>query len=75
MFNLKTQYDVILLYECAFNYLFKYQPGVVQATDSLQTELGLEAGKFVTLHVRSYLYEGFVFNPLYMEFPYKQRNV
>ena len=70
-FNLKTQYDVIMLYGCAFNYLFKYQPGVIQAIDSLQTELGLENGKFVALHIRSYLYEGWVFNPLHLEFPFK----
>ena len=70
-FNLKTQYDVVMLYGCAFNYLFKYQSGVVQAIDSLQTELGLETGRFVALHVRSYLYEGWVFNPLHLEFPFK----
>ena len=70
-FNLKTQYDAIMLYGCAFNYLFKYQPEVIQAIDSLQTELGLETGKFVALHIRSYLYEGWVFNPLHLEFPFK----
>ena len=25
-FNLKTQFDVVLVYGCAFNYLFNYQP-------------------------------------------------
>ena len=70
-FNLKTQYDVVMLYGCAFNYLFKYQPSVIQAIDSLQTELGLETGKFVALHVRSYLYEGWSFNPLHLEFPFQ----
>ena len=70
-FNLKTQYDVVLLYGCAFNYLFKYQPRVIQAIQSLQTELGLETGRFVALHVRSYITEGYVFNPLHLKFPYK----
>ena len=70
-FNLKTQYNVVMLYGCAFNYLFKYQPRVIQAIDSLQTELGLETGKFVALHVRTYRYEGYVFNPFHLEFPFK----
>ena len=70
-FNLKTQYDVVMLYGCAFNYLFKYQPRVIQAIDSLQTELGLETGKFVALHIQSHINDGSVFNPLNLEFPFK----
>ena len=70
-FNLKTQYDVVMLYGCASNYLFKYQPRVIQAIDSLQTELGLETGKFVALHVRSHINDNSVFNPLNLEFPFK----
>ena len=70
-FNLKTQYDVVMLYGCAFNYLFKYQPSVIQAIDSLQTELGLETGKFVALHVRSHIKDGVLFNPLHLKFPFQ----
>ena len=64
-------YDVVMLYGCAFNYLFKYQPRVIQAIDSLQTELGLETGKFVALHVRSHIKDHSVFNPLHLEFPFQ----
>ena len=53
MFNLKTHYDVLLLYGCAFNYLFKYQPKTSNAIETLQSELGLITGKFVGLHIRS----------------------
>ena len=70
-FNLKSQYDAIMLYGCAFNYLFNYQPRVIQAIDSLQTELGLETGKFIALHIRSHINDGSVFNPLHLEFPFK----
>ena len=70
-YNLKTQYDVVMLYGCAFNYLFKYQPRVIQAIDSLQTELGLETGKFVALHIRSHINDNSVYNPLNLEFPFK----
>ena len=70
-FNLKTEYDCVLLYGCAFNYLFKYQPRVIQAIESLQTELDLETGKFVALHVRTHIDDNSVFNPLYLKFPYK----
>ena len=71
-FNLKTQYDVVLLYGCAFNYLFNYQPTLIQAIDSLQNELGLETGKFVALHVRSHIIDNSVFNPLHLEFPFQR---
>ena len=71
MFNLKTQYDVVLLYGCAFNYLFKYQPRVIQAIDLLQTALGLETGKFIALHVRSHINDNSVFNPLHLKFPFQ----
>ena len=61
-FNLKTHYDVVLLYGCGFNYLYKYQPRVIQAVELLQTALGLETGKFVALHVRSHINDNSVFN-------------
>ena len=70
-FNLKTHYDVVLLYGCTFNYLFKYRPIVHQSIESLQKEYNLEDGKFVTLHIRSHFDDGTVFNPLSLEFPYK----
>ena len=70
-FNLKTQYDVVMLYGCAFNYLFKYQPSLIQAIKSLQAELGLETGRFVALHIRSHINDGLVFNPLHMKYPFK----
>ena len=31
MLNLQTHYDLVLLYGCAFNYLFKYQPNTIKA--------------------------------------------
>ena len=70
-FNLKSHYDVVLLYRCTFNYLFKYQPIVHQSIESRQKEYNLEDGKFVTVHIRSHFYDGIVFNPLSLEFPYK----
>ena len=70
-FNLETHYDIVLLYGCAFNYLFNYQSEILQAIDSLQTELGLETEKFVGLHIRSNLYEKWQFNPLHLEFRFK----
>ena len=70
-FNLTTQYDVVMLYGCVFNYLFKYQPALIKAIDSLQTELGLETGRFVALHVRSHINDNSVFNPLHLEFPFQ----
>ena len=70
-FNLKTHYDVVLLYGCGFNYLYKYQPRVIQAVELLQTALGLETGKFVALHVRSHINDNSVFNPLHLKFPFE----
>ena len=70
-FNLKTHYDCILLYGCAFNYLFNYQPRVIQAIEALQTELGLETGRYVAIHVRSYFGDSWVFNPLHLKLPFK----
>ena len=69
--NLETQYDIVLLYGCAFNYLFKYHSEILQAIDSQQAALSLETGKYVGLHVRSNLYENWQFNPLHLEFPFK----
>ena len=70
-FDLKTHYDCILLHGCAFNYLFKYKPIVHDKIESLQNEYHLKAKKFVTLHVRSYIHDGKVFNPFYLKFPFK----
>jgi len=70
-FNIKTEYDYMLLYGCAYNYLFKYQPRLIQAINSRQTKLGLETGKFVALHVRTHIQDNAVFNPLGMAIPYK----
>ena len=42
-----------------------------QSIESRQKEYNLEDGKFVTLHIRSHFYDGIVFNPLSLEFPYK----
>ena len=70
-FNLKTHYDVVLLYGCEFNYLYKYQPRVIQVVELLQTTLGLETGKFVALHVRSHINDNSVFNPLHLKFPFQ----
>ena len=66
MFNLKTHYDIVLLYGCAFNYLFKYQPNTINAIEALQSELGLKTGKFVALHVRSRI--GDVYQPFHLKF-------
>ena len=72
MFHLKTHYDLVLLYACAFDYLFKYQPRVDHAINSLQNEYNLETGKFVALHVRSHFHENHSpFNPLHLHFPFK----
>ena len=70
-FNLKTQYDVVMLYGCGFNYLFKYLPRLIQAIDSLQNELTLESGKFVALHIRSHINEGPQFNPIDLQSSFK----
>ena len=59
MLSLQTHYDLVLLYGCAFNYLFKYQQNTIKAIDALQHELGLETGKFVGLHIRSRIGDGY----------------
>ena len=71
-FDLNTHYDCILLYGCAFNYLFKYQPIGHDKIEALQNEYRLKAKKFVTLHVRSHIHDGKVFSPLYLKFPSNQ---
>ena len=55
MLHLRTHYDLVMLYGCAYNYLFKYQPKTFDAIDTLQHELGLETGKYVAMHVRSHI--------------------
>ena len=72
-YSLKTHYDIVLLYGCAFDYLFKYQPFVHKAIELQQKKYRLETGKFVALHVRSHFNEKGhqVFNPLHLKFPFK----
>ena len=72
-FSLKTHYDLVLLYGCAFDYLFKYQHRVDYAIESLQNKYKLKTGKFVALHIRSHLHEKGhpIFNPLHLSFPFK----
>ena len=64
--NLRTHYDLILLYGCTFHYLFKYQAKTIKAIDALQDELGLETGKYVAMHVRSHT--GDVYHPLNLKY-------
>ena len=75
-FNLKTFYDSVLLYGCAFDYLFKYKHRIHEVIESMQKEYNLETGKFVALHVRSRFHEEKknvvkVFNPFNLDFPFK----
>ena len=70
-FQLKTLYDCIMMYGCAFYYLFKYQPETVKSIEAMQSKLGLETGKFVSLHVRTHVNDGFVFNPLNLKFAWQ----
>lgn len=72
-FSLKSQYDYVLLFGCAFNYLFNYQPGVQQAIESMQNELHLKKGNYIALHVRSHIKDvgEKVFNPLNLNFPFE----
>ena len=66
MLHIRTHYDLVLLYGCAFNYLFKYQPKVINTIDALQSDLGLETGKFVALHIRSRI--GDTYHPFRLKF-------
>ena len=66
MYNLETQYDIVLLYGCAFNYLFKYQPKTINAIETLQSDLGLNTGKSVGLHVSSRI--GDAYQPFRLKF-------
>ena len=45
MLHLRTHYDLVLLYGCAYNYLFKNRLKIIEAADKMQYELGLETGK------------------------------
>ena len=56
-FSLKTQYDIFFLYGCAFSYLFKYRPDVAEEIDSIQSKLGLETGKYISMNVRSFIHD------------------
>ena len=53
--HLRTHYDLVLLYGCAYNNLFKYQPKIIEAADKMQYECGLETGKYAAMHVRSHI--------------------
>ena len=66
MFHIRTHYDLVLLYGCVFNYLFKYQPKIIKTIDAVQSNLGLETGKFVALHVRSRI--GDTYQPFHLKF-------
>ena len=71
MFKLETLYDLVLLFGCTFDYLFKYDPRVHDVIESMQREYNLETGKFVALHVRSHIKDGYPFNPLNLTVPFK----
>ena len=72
-FKLKTQYDLVLLYGCAFDYLFNYEPKVHNAIESMQRKYNLETGRFVALNVRSHIHDNGhrVFSPFHSGFPFK----
>ena len=69
-FNLRTQYDLITLYGCAFKYLFSYIPETLEEINTIQSKLGLHNGKYVSLHVRSRITDGFIPNPLHLKVPW-----
>lgn len=69
-FSLKTQYDMFFLYGCAFNYLFKYSPEVAKEIDSIQSKLGLETGKYISMNVRSCLHDACRYNLLNLKYPW-----
>ena len=71
-FNLRTHYDLILLYSCAFKYLFKYTPETLNAIESEQSKVGLHNEKYVSLHVRSHISDGFISNPLHLKVPWSR---
>ena len=73
-FKLKTLHDLNLLYGCTFDYLFKYEPKVSEAIESMQKEYNLETGKFLALHVRTHMNDQghHVFNPYNLKFPFKR---
>ena len=71
-FNLRTHHDLIELYSCAFKYLFKYSPETLEEIESAQSKLGLRNGKYVSLHVRSHITDGFIPNPLHLEVPWSR---
>ena len=70
-FQLKTNYDCVMMYGCVFNYLFKYKPETIKSIEAMQSKLGLETGRFVSLHVRSHINDGWVFNPLHLDIPWQ----
>ena len=69
-FSLKTQYDMIFLYGCAFSYLFQYHPQVVEEIDSIQSNLGLETGRYISMNVRSCLHDACRYNLLHLKYPW-----
>lgn len=69
-FSLKTQYDMFFLYGCAFSYLFKYHPEVTEEINSIQSKLGLETGKYISMNVRSCLHDACRYNLLHLKYPW-----
>ena len=69
-FNLRTHYDLITLYGCAFKYLFKYTSETLEEIDMIQSKLGLHNGEYVSLYVRSHITDGFIPNPLHLKVPW-----
>ena len=71
-FSLRTHHDLILLYSCAFKYLFKYKLKIFKAIELIQSKHGLHNGKYVSLHIRSRITDGFVLNPLHLKVPWSR---
>ena len=69
-FSLKTQYDMLFLYGCSFSYLFKYHPEVAKEINSIQSKLGLETGKYVSMNVRSCIHDACQYNLFNLKYPW-----
>ena len=54
------------------NIFFKYTPETLEAIESAQSKLGLHNGKYVSLHVRSHIIDGFIPNPLHLKVPWSR---
>lgn len=71
-FKLRMHNDFIILYGCAFKYLFKYTLETHEIINAMQSKLGLYNRKYVSLHVRSNIIDGFIPNPLHLEIPWSR---